>query len=215
MVKTKIDWPGLDYVWNPVTGCPRNCWYCVVRRRVWPRINRFFGGVPYKEIHYHHEQMGKTFNIKKPSTFFIGFYSDNAFWDDFWWSVILQECDLNRQHTYMFLSKSLDGYKKVGAENFPPNCKQGLTIDYDCTAQAFCDTVDSLSQFPRPFLSLEPLSGFVGPADFSKIEMVIVGAMTGTKGQPGSFNMKDWIASVKNYVPKEKIHWKKNIQRYL
>jgi len=32
MNRTKIDWPGLGYTWNPVIGCKRNCSYCYAKR---------------------------------------------------------------------------------------------------------------------------------------------------------------------------------------
>lgn len=45
-----------------------------------------------------------------------------------------------------------------------------------------------------------------------KYELVIVGAITGPNPVKPQ---KEWIQSVKDHVPREKIYWKKNIQKYL
>jgi protein gp37 len=64
----------------------------------------------------------------------------------------------------------------------------------------------------RPFLSIEPLLGIIPKTDYTKFEIVIVGAMTGAGKIPPK---PEWIESVRDNVPADKIYFKKNIRRYL
>jgi len=217
MQKTKIDWPGLDYTWNPVTGCFRGCEYCVVRNRVWPRIKHLYGDHNYDTIIFHPDKISIPESIKKPSTFFVGFYSDIQYWTTEWIESIIDKCKRCPQHTFMFLSKGFGSYDWFV---LPPNCITGITIagiegDITNVNTAFCsDEINNfISYNNRCFLSIEPLLGYIPKINEHKnLERVIVGAMTGSNA---IVPQKKWIQSVRDNVPEEKIYWKNNIKKYL
>jgi len=200
MNKTKIEW--CDFTFNPVTGCKRGCSYCYARRI----HQRFHPGVPFENIDYHPERLADAMP-KKPSKIFVGSMSDIEYWPMEVTQKILDVCEVYPRHTFMFLSKSPHSYD--GA-NWPKNCMQGLTLEK-------CETVNEnysvtlMCKYPRPFLSIEPILGPVYNQTIGKFELVIVGAMTG----PGAIPPKpEWVQSVKDNVPKEKLFLKSNILKY-
>jgi len=208
MRKTKIDWPGLDYLWNPVTGCRRECSYCVVRKRVWPRIKHCYGGHDFKNPTLQPDQFRRPASVKKPSTFFVGFYSDIEYWKREWLDDVLCTCNMNPRHTFMFLSKNYTAYDGF---LWPQNTMQGLTV----TKIELVEGVDvaMMFKYPHPFLSIEPLLGYVrGGLKNTPIERIFVGAMTGAEAVVPK---PEWIQSVKDNVPADKLHWKTNIRKYL
>jgi protein gp37 len=219
MQKTHIDWPNLDYLFHPVIGCKRNCSYCVVRNRVWPRIRHCYGDHDFDKVTFHPEQLKKPSLIKKPSTFFVGFYSDIEYWEKEWVEQIINVCRQNKKHTFMFLSKEPHSYR--GFE-WPGNTMQGLTeTKIDNPVEQ--GEVMEMAYFLRPFLSIEPLLGeikFSGECDFPKerikfpdiFKLVIIGAMTGPKAVVPK---QEWIQSLRDNIPADKIYFKKNILKYL
>jgi protein gp37 len=90
---------------------------------------------------------------------------------------------------------------------------QGLTLEkVESMGDAYEITV-LVGAAPRPFLSLEPLLGmvFFNPS-FSVMEKIIVGCDS-NKG--AARPLPEWIQSVKEHVPAEKVFWKSNIEKYL
>lgn len=198
MNKTNIEW--CDYTWNPVTGCKRNCIYCYARR-----IHNRFNDYPFATIVHHIKRMHEPTKHKKPVTIFVGSMSDIQYWHPDILEDVLEECRNNPQHTFMFLSKDPLSYMGF---TWPANTMQGLTLE-KLSFSDFHKVFHFLEVTKRPFISLEPLLGpVIWSTDFNKIEKVIVGAMTG----PGAFKPnQEWIDSVRESIPAEKIFWKKNI----
>ena len=64
----------------------------------------------------------------------------------------------------------------------------------------------------RPFISLEPLLGSVEYRTLVRMNLIIVGAMTGPGATPPQ---TEWIESIKRNVPAAKLFWKSNIRKYL
>ena len=207
--KTKINWGvGQLYTWNPVTGCPRNCSvngkpYCYARR-----IHERFNKTPFSEIVFHPKRLNDLRKLKQPSVIFVGSMSDHEYWEYGIKIQILNECQLHPQHTFMFLSKSAESYCSIA---WPRNTMQGLTLTKINTLRELSE-LNLISEFPRPFLSIEPLFGNVDATILDKFERVIVGAMTGPYAvpvQPG------WVQSIKDNVPADKIFFKKSMKKYL
>lgn len=200
MQKTKIDWPNLDYTWNPVVGCKNNCSYCYARRM----NDRFKFIKKWDEPEYFPFKLYDPYNIKKPSIIFVGSMCDlfGSWIQLYWIDKIIRVCrDLHR-HTFMFLTKNHVGYNGF---SFPDNCMLGITQTIGNQIQ--------LNEFfhyshGRRFVSIEPLMGSFEGIKFNNIELVIVGAMTGTKPV---IPQKEWIQSIKH----DNIYYKKNIQKYL
>lgn len=222
MNKTSIDWPNLDYTWNPIVGCANACPYCYARG-----MNHRFKWIPDWEKPQLFEDRLEDPDLekKKPLTIFVGsmcdIFSEGVSW--VWFELILDVVRMHPQHTFMFLTKRPQYYQQH--ENYPPNCWLGTTItsDKDYKRAGYIDNLIKPIRiagqeriwhepFCKRFLSIEPL---LGPIPFDDIginwpifDLVIVGAMTGRKPvipQP------EWIASIKH----SNIHWKANIKPYL
>ena len=201
MNKTKIEW--CDYTWNPIRGCKRGCYYCYAKV-----IHDRFNEEPFTEIKYHPDRMKDLLWLgkQKPSTVFIGSMSDIEYWPKDVTQHILDEIKKYDKHTFMFLSKNPKSY--LGFK-WPENSMQGLTIERCETIQDNYNITLLIGNCHRPFVSIEPLLGYVVFNEaILKMEKIIVGAMSG----PGAVKPKpEWIHSIKKWVPEEKIFWKKNI----
>jgi protein gp37 len=209
MGKTAIDWPNLDYTYNPVVGCPRNCEYCVVRNRVWPRIKHLYGGCSFSEVRIVPGQIEKPGNIKKPSTFFVGFYSDIEFWPMSFTELVIDKIKSWPQHTFMFLSKRSKSYLGF---RWPSNTLQGLTLTGQETADVQQRRIELLEKMSRPYLSMEPLMGSLEVNIPNNFEHVIVGAMT---GKDPFLPPRVAIESIYMRCRPEVVYWKKNIKPFL
>lgn len=202
--KTNIDWPGLGYTWNPVTGCKRGCSYCYARR-----IHERFNKTPFSEIIFHPSRLYDDKQLKEPSTIFVGSMSDIDYWPADVTIKIIEACAKMHKHTFMFLSKNPMSYWDY---SWPPNTMQGLTMELTQTQHCQEENIEQMCRYPRPFLSFEPLLGYLQTPIPDKIELVIVGAMTG----PGAKKpLPEWINNINVFVQSNKIHWKKNIREYL
>ena len=208
MQKSAIDWGvGQLWTWNVVTGCPRNCSvngkpYCYARR-----IHERFYKTPFSDVVFHPERLNDKMP-KEASIIFVGSMSDIQFWQRLHIMQILNVCALNPWHTFMFLSKyagSYDGF------SWPANTMQGLTITGSESINTQHEKIINMYRYPRPFLSIEPLLGNL-EIQINGFEKIIVGAMTG----PGAIPPKpEWIQSVKDNCPADRVFWKPNIGKYL
>lgn len=202
--KTKIDWPDLDYTWNPVTGCKRGCEYCYASK-----IHQRFNKTLFDEIVYHPERLNEPAKVKKPATIFVGSMSDIAFWDKEILEVVVKACEVLNRHTFMFLSKNYSPYERL---YFPNNTIQGLTIEYPNTDVSEI-SIYNMTAHEHPYLSIEPISGGLDYDIPEEIELVIVGAMTGC-GKNNIIPKREWVDSIIQHVPKEKIWWKESMRDY-
>jgi protein gp37 len=210
MGKTKIDWPGLTDTWNVHTGCRRGCHYCVVRKRVWPRIKHCYGGHDFNKIVFHPEKL-MEYDNKNNKVIFVNFYSDIEFVPIDELKLIVDKCRENQQNKYLFLSKSVSHYFKIS--DWPCNTLLGLTIEHVHKYSYNYDLMMTMKNLNNAFLSIEPLCGYVDSSLFyDNFKLIIIGAMTGPKAIKPK---KDWIQSVIDHVPSDKIYWKSNIKPYL
>lgn len=209
MNKTNIEW--CDYTWNPVTGCKRECEYCYARK-IYNRFNK----TPFSNIIFHEERIRQPCGLKKKpaSKIFVGSMSDIQFWPIQYTEKILHTVNLCPKHTFMFLSKSSMSYRIPSMDfGWPGNTMQGLTVEMPGKKVSW-DIITNMIVYPRPYLSIEPINGGLWKEIPSKYEIVIVGAETGNRKNK-TIPQKEWIQSIKDHVPKEKIFWKTNIQEYL
>lgn len=219
MNKTKIDWPNLDYTWNPIMGCANGCSYCYARKM----NDRFKWIEDWNRPKFFPERLSDPYKIKKPSTIFVGsmcdIFSDFVAWE--WFEQILYVARECKQHQFMFLTKNPRYY--LEHVDYPENCWLGATItsDKDYKKAGYVDNaVKSINlgmgkweeKKCKRFLSIEPLLGLIPFDDaginWPGIDLIIVGAMTG----PGATIPKPaWIQSIHHH----NIHWKSNIKPYL
>lgn len=203
-VKKTIGWA--DFTWNPITGCKRGCPYCYARK-IYQRFNK----EPFTKIVFHNERLKEPYKLKKPSKIFVGSMSDIEYWSMYAVNQIIRVCYENPQHTFMFLTKYPYGYQGF---DWPENTMQGLTITGFGDRLTQSTQLAQMRYFPRPYLSIEPLIGKITAEISPKFESVIVGVETGNR--KGKITPeKEWIQSIKDHVPEEKIYWKKNIREYL
>ena len=148
-------------------------------------------------------RLGEPAKVKKPSIIFVGSMCD-LFGDwvpNNWIIDTIKTCRENPQHTFMFLTKNPKRYAEF---EFPDNCMLGATITKPSN-----DKIGSLyGHSNQTFISIEPLLGDFTGHEFTDIDLVIVGAMTG----PGAIKpKKEWIDSIKHH----NIFYKENIKQYM
>ncbi len=204
MNKTKIEW--CDYTFNPLTGCLNNCYYCYAKRIAM----RFYG---HFKPTWHEERLKEPYKLKIPSKIFVCSMAD-LFGDwvpKEWIEKVIQVTKGNPQHIFQFLTKNPKRYLEF---EFPNNCWLGATMDMHKEDELYywkilqCEIEDLLKTGNYTFISFEPLLGSAEGLDLSKIDLVIVGAMTGPKAVKPK---KEWIKSIKHHH----IFYKTNIKKYL
>lgn len=209
--KTNIDWPDLDYTLHPQVGCTRNCLFCVVRNRVWPRVRHLYGNNNFNVVTELPEQLDRLKTVSKPSTFFVGFYTDIEYCSVKYMCHILDVLETYPQHTFLFLTKEPLAYQGF---DWPDNTRQGITITGSeaTERQYFKINYPVVGQLPHPFFSVEPLLGEIQFRVPDRVERVIVGAQTGRDSVEPK---PEWIESVVKNCRPEQVYWKKNIKPFL
>lgn len=201
--RTRIDWPGLDYTWNPVVGCKTGCWYCYAKRM----NDRFKWIEKWDEPQFFPERLLEPIEIKKPSRIFVCSMAD-LFGDwisESWILMILDIVMSCPEHEFMFLTKYPYRYHEF---KFPKNCWIGATVESDLNIERINNLKYYRESNPKKYISIEPITYSFNTVNLDFLDLVIVGAMTG----PGAvIPKKEWIQSIKHH----NIHYKENIKKYL
>lgn len=210
--KSKIEW--CDYTWNPVAGCLHGCDYCYARRiaeRFGNRYMPYGGGInvldepfdgekgidPYPygfEPTFHRYRLGEPARKTKPSKIFVVSMGDlfGNWVPDEWIQDVFAACEKAPQHTYLFLTKNPERYRKIaGHGDLPPQHWYGYTLT------GIGQKPEQLYSNWRTFVSLEPLLG-MPDMEFLKYDntlWVILGAETGNcKGKV--VPKREWIEKI-------------------
>lgn len=142
---------------------------------------------------------------KKPSKIFVCSMAD-LFGDwvsKEWIEKVLAVVKDNPQHIFQFLTKNPKKYREFV---FPDNCWLGITIDTPDRGRLFEGCFSGITNYK--FVSFEPLLGDMSALDLSGIDLVIIGAMTGS----GAIKpKKEWIDSIKH----PNIFYKNNVKKFL
>lgn len=209
--KTNIDWPDLDYVFDPLIGCKNNCF----GGKCWAKkMNDRWKWIPdFTKPVFKREKLEIPYKINEPSTFFVVSKGDlfgKWIHSDIIRSV-LKACADNPQHQFMFLTKNPKRYQYY---QFTSNCWLGATMTGAESWQTQCDILNALQDadiendcITKLFFSIEPLLGCLYNEIPSTFDLVIVGAMDDGSIKP----KKEWIESIKHH----NIHYKKNIKKYI
>lgn len=192
MNKTKIDWPGLDYTWNPITGCLHGCPYCYAKK-IAMRFEGHFNPT------LHTERLEQPVKIKKPSKIFVGSMTD--MWGDFiswsWIHTVLDVIRKTPQHEYMFLTKNPSRYKEFAAELYGLNVWLGATIETPLVAggnrMRIMQEIHNVGF--KTFLSAEPLLGsFAGWNLNNAFDLVIAGGIN--RGPKHMKTHREWFKTL-------------------
>lgn len=190
-----------DYTWNPIVGCNIGCSYCYARRFA-TRFSRNPDFVPT----FFPTRLDEPSKVQKPAKIFVcsmaDIFSPGVCID--WIDQIIAVIRKNPHHTFQMLTKRPIGYRGF---DWPQNVWLGTSIEEEKHAKRI-ELLSSCGCKHMSFALVEPLMGPMHNVDFSGIDMLYVGAMTG----PGAVvPQQEWIASIKHH----NIVWKENIKKYL
>lgn len=214
MNKTTIEF--CDFTWNPIVGCKNGCPYCWARKFndryfknndfsvpkfIEERLNEKVPKLPVKRNY-----IAEAISPDKPVIFTVDMgdiFSNGVELE--WQNKVLDYVDSHKEAAFLFLSKRPDRYF-LWAEAFPDNTFIGTSLDYAHNYKRV-NEIQGMAAFGfRTFVNIEPIMSRMDAVDFSGIDFVIVGAMTGRKYKPDP----GWHKSINH----PRIYYKKNYQIY-
>ena len=207
---TKIDWT--DRVWNPITGCLHECWYCYAKK-LFTRFHRSFEPKFYPDRFYG----GKE--LKKPAKIFVCSVADLfAKWTPKEWrdEVLNEIIKPEYNHlTFQLLTKN--------PENIKLEAKKNIWVGTTITNQMETPLVWHLIKNYKglKFLSFEPILSHITILDLflRNIDWIIIGKLTGSKKVKLD---QRWVESIifncrRNNIPiflKDNLKWHTEIKEY-
>jgi protein gp37 len=213
MNKTNIEFA--DFSWNPITGCRNGCDYCWARKF----NNRYFKQ-DFNIPQFHEERLNEkipklpkvrnyiaqSISPDKPIIFTVDMgdiFSKGVELE--WQSKIFDYVDSHQEAIFLFLSKRPEEYIYWSGE-LPQNVIIGTSLDYAHNHKRIIPVFNMGREGYTTFVNIEPLMSRMDMIDFSGIDFVIVGALTGRKYRPDPA----WHKSINHPV----IYYKKNYQVY-
>jgi len=216
MNRTEINWKNpaegwrLDFTWNPLYGCRRNCFYCYARKVHDTRHEAYNAGklqafvqyaCPFDAIQVFPKRFEQPAQINTPSTIFVDDMGDICFHAA---KDVERVIDIARgcsQHRFMFLTQDYGFYNKF---DWPDNAWLGITMVFGSLKnQPAFKSFKSL-RHPHKFMSIEPIMGGFEGIDLSFVNLVIIGAMNHVKGAELVIPKAEWV----NSIVHKNIHFK-------
>jgi protein gp37 len=201
MNRTNIEW--CDFTWNPIVGCKIGCPYCWARRY----FNFRFGTTGNFSIpELKAKRLEYPYSTKKGCKIFVCDMGDifSPGVKDEWIEQVIKVVRENRQHTFQFLTKRPIRYRDF---TWPENVWLGTTVDHASNSGRIHDLLSCGCKYVS-FVVVEPLLSSMSGVDFSGVDFVFVGAMTGLGAiEP----KKEWIHSIVHH----NIIFKENIKPFL
>lgn len=210
MNKTKIEF--CDYVYNPITGCERKCWYC------WYFImaHRFHWSTKPK---LHKDRLLEPNKVQKPGRVFVCSVADIfGPWTKPEWvhAVMASILACPVKHTWLFITKSPERIKrypyvwknmgKIWMGTTITNNREGYRLDH--ILEVGCDV---------RFAIFEPLLGPINRR-IKDLDWIIIGKLTGFKAPFEKAWVSDLLAQARRYeIPvfiKENVGWPEKVQNY-
>lgn len=215
MNKTSIEF--CDFTSNPLRGCQIGCVYCWARKfnnryfkdnfsvpKFFPeRLNESVPKIP-EDRNY----IAKAISPEKPVVFMVDMgdiFSPGV--QAAWIEKIFKYVDDHPKANFLFLTKRPILYKAWFNQIPKKNTILGTSIDYAHNSISRLDSLRVVSAAGyMTFVNLEPLMSRMDHADFSLIDFIVVGALTGSKYRPE----KGWHESIKHDI----IYYKNNYLKY-
>ena len=189
MKKTKIEW--CDSTWNPVTGCRHGCEYCYARAMTKRFPNTYPNGF---EPTFYEDRLNQFDNCQRRNIF-VSSMGDlfGDFIPDEWIEKVLDKCEQNQQHNYLFLTKNPERYWDIlMGFKLPENIWLGTTVT---------GKTGRFKDLPRAeavntFISIEHLLNDIPDSEFERMpKWVIIGAETGRRKNK-VIPKKEWIDKI-------------------
>ena len=214
MNKTSIEFA--DFSFNPITGCRNGCSYCWAKKF----NDRYFKNNDFLIPKFHEERLNDkipklskdrnyiadAISPDKPVIFTVDMgdiFSEGV--NPMWQSSIFLFIKDHSEANFLLLSKRPEKFPLW--TNIPKNNTFiGTSLDYAHNAQRLFPIKRMTSLGYRTFLNIEPLMSRMDIVDFSGIDFIIVGALTGHKYTPD----KKWHESIKH----NRIYYKQNYLNY-
>jgi protein gp37 len=145
----------------------------------------------------HRYRMDIPKKLKMGNNIFVGAMADifGTWVPDEWISEVMQVCEENPIHNYLFLTKNPERYQRL---NLPD--KQNMWYGTSITNEADIDRLNYLPAGHKTFVSIEPLLADIKARDYvnmfkDKVNWIIIGAETGrSKGKVApSF---EWVKDI-------------------
>ncbi len=211
MNKTSIEFA--DFSWNPIIGCRNGCSYCWART-----FNNRYMKQDFNIPQFHEERLNEKvpkmpvvrneiaamISPDKPVIFTVDMgdiFSNGV--NSKWQFAIMTYIKNHSEANFLLLTKRPKFYL---LQTIPENTFIGTSLDY-AHNHLRIDAVKSMGlNGYRTFVNIEPLMSRMNMVDFSGIDFVIVGALTGRKYKPDPA----WHKTINHPV----IYYKKNFQLY-
>jgi len=214
MNKTSIEF--CDFTWNPIIGCRNGCSYCWAKK---------FNDRYFKDNDFHvpkffenrlNEKIPKLPKVRnyiaeaispdRPVIFAVDMgdiFSKGV--DPMWKRRVFIYAESHPEAIFLFLSKRPDEYHEWG-RIMPENVLIGTSLDFAHNYKRVRPLQAMKLMGYRTFVNIEPLMSRMDQVDFSGIDFVIVGALTGRKYRPDPA----WHKSINHPV----IYYKRNYTAY-
>jgi protein gp37 len=214
MNKSSIEFA--DFTWNPIVGCKNNCPYCWARKFndryfhnnnfyipkiIEERLNEKVPGLPKQR-----NEIAKIISPDKPVIFVVDMgdiFSEGI--SVYWLEDIVDYIISHPEANFLLLTKRPLNYLSW-INQLPQNTFIGTSLDYAHNGKRI-EPVKAMGRIGfKTFVNIEPLMSRMDMVDFTGIDFVIVGALTGRK----YIAHKDWHESIKHPV----IYYKNNYLQY-
>jgi protein gp37 len=211
MNKTSIEF--VDFSWNPITGCKNGCDYCWAKK-----FNDRYFKTDFTIPVFHPERLdekipklpkernyiAKAISPDKPVIFTVDMgdiFSKGV--ETKWRGNVFDYIREHQEANFLLLTKRPEGYL-CGSR--PYNTFIGTSLDFAHNHKRLESIKEMGLDSYRTFINIEPIMSRMDQVDFSGIDFVIVGALTGRKYRPDPA----WHKSINHPV----IYYKRNYTAY-
>jgi protein gp37 len=214
MNRTNIEFA--DFSWNPIVGCRNGCEYCWAKKF----NNRYFK-TDFQVPQFHEERLNEkipglpkvrnyiaqAISPDKPVIFTVDMGDIFSLGVELSWiNSVFAFAKLHQEVTFLFLTKRPEYYQKWSGYISRENSIIGTSLDFAHNYKRVLPIIHASTFGFKTFVNIEPLMSRMDQVDFSGIDFVTVGALTGRKYRPDA----TWHKSINHPV----IYYKRNYIAY-